>query len=96
MELREFILIALSGVAGFCLFIIAAIAILAGSADLKTAVMVLEAAKYTDVKVNGSRPFACGERYRFHTLFKAITVNGKSVSGVVCSGWGQPPVIEID
>ena len=61
--------------------------VLAGCTDAPTARKVLESQGYTDVQIGGYSFFGCSESDQFHTEFTAKGMNGKQVSGVVCSGW---------
>lgn len=46
----------------------------------------LKKAGYTDIKITGYEPWACGEDDDFHTGFLARNPNGDWVDGVVCCG----------
>ena len=46
----------------------------------------LDNSGYTNVKITGYNFFACSKDDFYHTGFTAKNVNGKTVSGTVCSG----------
>lgn len=60
---------------------------LGACSDAKTAKKVLNDAGFTEVQTNGYGWFGCGKDDTFATEFVAKNQNGKTVKGVVCSGW---------
>ena len=68
--------------------------------DTDEATRVLEAAGYTNIELLGYAPIACGITHGnmtgWHTKFKAIGLNGKPVSGAVCSGVFKSATINLD
>lgn len=56
----------------------------------------LEAQGMTGVKVLGFAPFGCGEDDVFKSYFEAIGVNGRKVTGVVCSGFLKGVTVRFD
>lgn len=67
--------------------ILASTALLAGcGVNPNEATAALEAQGLTDVKLGGYSLFGCSEKDTFRSKFEAVGVNGKPVSGVVCSG----------
>lgn len=77
------------------LMIIAAI-ILSGCSASDTATKALEGAGYSEVNITGYKFFGCSEDDTFHTGFIAKGVNGKQVTGVVCSGLLKGATIRTD
>lgn len=61
--------------------------VLVGCTDAKKATDVLESQGYTNIQIGGYSYFGCSESDSVHTEFTATGVNGKPVSGVVCSSW---------
>lgn len=56
--------------------------------DGPTARRALDNLGLTNIEIYGWGPFAgCGENDTFVTRFRAKNANGKTVEGVVCSGW---------
>ncbi len=78
------------------LIIIATAIILSACSDAPTATKALESAGYTEVNVTGFKFFGCSEDDTFHTGFIAKGVNGKQVTGVVCSGFLKGSTIRTD
>ena len=68
------------------LIIVITIIFLSGCTDKNTANKTLESAGFTDVKITGWNPLACGEDDTYATGFIAINPQGKVVEGTVCSG----------
>ena len=56
----------------------------AGCTNPESATRVLDGAGYKNIKITGSKFFACGKGDLFHTGFRAIGPSGKSVQGTVC------------
>lgn len=56
-----------------------------GCSDVNKAHQILEERGYENIKTDGYDWLACGRDYIFHTKFEAI-LNGKKVTGTVCSG----------
>ncbi len=54
--------------------------------DAKTASRVLDENGYTEVEMTGYNFFACSREDFYHTGFIAVSSNGRSVEGTVCSG----------
>lgn len=63
-----------------------ALLLLAGCTSETDARRALEAEGYKDIQITGYDWFACAKDDTFHTGFKAKNRDGKTVSGVVCSG----------
>ena len=68
------------------LTIAAVMVFLSGCTDKNIANKALESAGFTDVKITGWNPLACGEDDTYATGFIAINPQGKVVEGTVCSG----------
>ena len=68
------------------LIIVITIIFLSGCTDKNTANKTLESAGFTDVKITGWNPLACGKDDTYATGFIAINPQGKVVEGTVCSG----------
>ena len=68
------------------LTIVVVMVFLSGCTDKNTANKTLESAGFTDVKITGWNPLACGEDDTYATGFIAINPQGKVVEGTVCSG----------
>lgn len=68
--------------------IIIAVLVLSQSSctDEKEAARILDAQGYTKVEFTGYKWFACSEKDTYSTGFTALGVNGKPISGSVCSG----------
>lgn len=54
--------------------------------DEKEAQRILEAQGYTNIQFTGYSWFSCSEKDTYSTGFEAKGVNGKTISGSVCSG----------
>jgi hypothetical protein len=71
------------------ILIIAAALSLAGCfTDPQSATRVLTEAGFTQIHITGYQYFGCSQHDNIHTGFTAKGPTGKSVSGVVCSGYG--------
>ena len=68
------------------LTIVVVMVFLSGCTDKNTANKTLESAGFTDVKITGWNPLACGKDDTYATGFTAINPQGKVVEGTVCSG----------
>jgi len=58
-----------------------------GNVDPATARRALEAQGLTNVRLDGYSFLGCSRGETYSTSFRAIGVNGKPVSGVVCGGF---------
>jgi hypothetical protein len=68
-------------------FAVAALMLLTGCDDPKTARHALDNAGYSDIQVGGYDFFMCGKDDDFATKFTARNPAGRLVSGAVCSSW---------
>lgn len=64
-----------------------AVLVLAGCTSSNDAYNALDDAGFKDVKLTGYSWFACAKDDFYHTGFIAKNINGKEVSGTVCSGF---------
>lgn len=65
--------------------------------DPNTARRALDNMGFTNVEITGWTPFAgCGENDTFVTRFSAKNINGKTVTGVVCSGVFKGATVRFD
>lgn len=78
------------------LIIIATAIILTACSDAPTATKALEGAGYSEVTITGPKVFGCSDDDTFRTGFIAKGVNGKQVTGVVCSGFLKGSTIRTD
>ncbi len=79
------------------LLAIAALSFAAACSDAKTAARALDDAGYTDIETLGWSLFAgCGRDDMFTTRFRAKSMKGKTVTGVVCNGWFKGATIRTD
>ena len=70
---------------------------LSACTDESAARRALDNYGFKQVEITGYRPWACGgESYTFHTGFRAVNVNGKQVTGAVCSGWLVMSTVKFD
>lgn len=78
-------------------FIVLALAVLliSGCTRPEQATKALEGAGYTDIKLNGYS-LSCGQDDPFADEFTAKGPTGKTVNGVVCSGFLKGSTIRID
>lgn len=60
--------------------------VMTGCTQPQSAERILTQQGYTHIEMTGWRPFSCGHDDSFATGFKAQTVNGSQVTGVVCEG----------
>lgn len=67
-------------------FIAAALALAACTVPEDEAALAVEAYGLTDVEFGGADPLACSDQDTFSRSFEAVTVQGRRVRGVVCSG----------
>lgn len=65
---------------------IAALALSACGVNPNDGKRVLESHGFTNVNIGGYAFIGCGKD-EFSSHFNAIDVNGKPISGVICSGW---------
>jgi hypothetical protein len=70
--------------------------VLSGCTQVERTERVLADNGYTNIHVSGYAFFGCDEKDTFHTAFTATSPNGKTVSGVVCSGWFKGATIRFD
>ena len=66
--------------------LVAALLLLGGCADPKTAIRTLESAGYSEIQLTGSNPWVCGQDDFFSTKFVAKNPIGNLTTGTVCSG----------
>ena len=57
---------------------------------------VLESMGYTNIKIGGYSWFGCDKNDDFASNFTATGVNGKPVSGVLCSGVFKSTTVRLD
>ena len=69
---------------------------LAGCSAPQQAIDAVENIGLSEVEITGYRVFGCGDDYTFHTGFLAKNSKGKTVSGVVCSGWLKGASVKFD
>ncbi|MBS7812303.1 lipoprotein [Roseococcus pinisoli] len=73
---------------------------LAACSDGPTAKRVAEDQGFTQVETTGYRWSGCGEQDSYRTGFRALSPNGRRVSGVVCSssffGFGKTNTLRLD
>lgn len=67
------------------LLLIAALGLM-GCTDAENAQKLLEKQGYTDIQIKGYTLFGCSEKDFQRTEFKAKTITGQDIEGVVCSG----------
>ena len=60
--------------------------ILSGCTSSKDTKHALTSAGYTNIQTGNYAWFACAQDDFYHTKFTAINVEGRQVSGVVCTG----------
>lgn len=77
-------------------FVAACTCVLCACTDPPTAERALDDLGFTEIQTTGYRFFSCGEDYTFHTGFAATNVNGKRVTGAVCSGWLKGTSVKFD
>jgi hypothetical protein len=72
------------------LAIIAACLALASCADVSGATRALEDQGYTNITIEGAGWYGCGKDDTYTTKFRAVSIAGRQVKGVVCTtgGWG--------
>lgn len=70
--------------------------LLTGCTDNSGARKAIEDAGLTLVEVGGYGWLQCSEDDVFHTKFTAKNANGKTVTGVVCSGWFKGKTVRFD
>jgi hypothetical protein len=63
------------------------VSVLAGCDDPSTARSALQDAGMHDIVAGGWDFWGCGKDDVFATKFSAVNPGGRSVHGVVCSGW---------
>lgn len=70
-----------------CIAVVVALVFLqSGCTDEREAQRILEAQGYTNIQFTGYSWFSCSEKDTYSTGFTATGVNGKPISGSVCSG----------
>ena len=69
---------------------------LAACTDPRAAQKALDDMGFSDVQAGGYDFFTCGDDYTFHTKFTAKNPKGKTVTGVVCSGWLKGSSVKFD
>lgn len=80
------------------ILIVAAAATLAACTDTEGAKRALDDAGFENVEIQGWPGLwdGCGKDDNFSTKFRALNMKGKSVTGVVCSGWFKGSTIRFD
>lgn len=97
MKNRGFTLIELMIVIAIIAIVVVAFGgLITGCTDKPAAARSLEGAGYSDIVLTGYRWRGCSDDDTFHTGFTAKGPTGKSVSGVVCSGWFKGATIRTD
>jgi hypothetical protein len=76
--------------------IIAAVVLLSACTNTTKAERVLNENGYTDIQMTGYSMFGCDKNDSFSDGFKAKSPSGKTVTGVVCSGWFKGSTIRFD
>lgn len=56
---------------------------------------VLAAQGYTEIETTGYHVFGCSDNDQFSTGFRARSVNGQRVRGVVCSGFLKGATVRV-
>jgi len=81
-----------------CLLAILLAILLAGCTSHTDAERALDSMGFTQVQITGYRWFGCADSDDLHTGFRALGVNGKPVTGVVCSSffWGKGTTVRFD
>lgn len=69
---------------------------LAACDDPKTARHALEAMGFTHIETHGYAMFGCSKSDDFATKFVAVNPQGRTVTGVVCSGWLKGATVRFD
>jgi hypothetical protein len=68
-----------------------------GCTNQKTALRTLELKGYRVMGFNGYSLTGCDFEWQYeHTKFVAFDKKGEMLSGVVCSGWGNRPIIKLN
>lgn len=57
-----------------------------GCTDNSNSIRTLESHGFSNIRLTGYEPFACGERDTFSTGFVAMNPAGHHVTGTVCCG----------
>lgn len=73
-----------------------AVPLLAACTDPDGARRALDDMAFSNVEIRGYAWMGCGEDYIFHTRFQAVNLNGKTVTGVVCSTWLKGKSVKFD
>lgn len=68
------------------LYIIVLSALMSACTNPKDAKKALESMGFTDIKITNYKWLACSDQDFYHTGFIATNVQGKQVTGTVCSG----------
>ena len=68
------------------MLMVATVALLAACDDPNGAQNALSNMGFTNIRTTGYSFFGCGDDDAFHTAFRATNPQGKTVTGVVCSG----------
>ena len=69
------------------LLAICLILLLSACSSPNDATRALQGAGYTNIQTGGYKWFSCGQDDFYHTKFTATNPAGRTVSGVVCSGF---------
>lgn len=76
--------------------VLAAVTLPTECSDPTGAHRVLEAAGYSEIKVDGIALWGCADDDTFQTAFRAAGPTGKPVQGVVCAGWLKGATIRLE
>jgi len=74
-----FLFFAIIAICAFAFYVV-------GCNNMETSIKILKAEGYNDIIINGSNILQCGKGDYSSDTFKATTVNGSKVKGVVCCG----------
>jgi hypothetical protein len=75
---------------------VATLLVLAGCSDPDVARRALDNQGFDHIQTEGYRWFGCGKDDTYHTGFTATNGKGKTVTGVVCSGWFKGATVRFD
>lgn len=81
---------------GLAAAVLASVTLQAGCSDPAGAHRVLEAAGYSEIRVDGPALWGCADDDTFQTAFRAVGPTGKPVQGVVCAGWLKGATIRLE
>jgi hypothetical protein len=77
-------------------FILVAIALVPGFTDNDRSMSILQKQGYTKIEMTGYKFFACSDDDLFVSGFKALSIAGKPIEGVVCSDWLKSATVRIN